>query len=136
MYLLDTNACIRILKNSSESIVKRLRQIDCNKIKLCSVVKGELIYGAYHSEYIHKNLKLLKNFFTPFECLPYDDDCDEEYGKIRAELASKGLLIGPNDLMIAATAKANDLIIITHNVREFSRVNGLKIEDWEKEETD
>ena len=131
MYLLDTNACICIIKNSSIVFLNRLKQTDCNDIKLCSVVKAELIYGAYHSGYEKKNLDLLKKFFLPFECLPFDDDCADEYGKIRANLSSKGLLIGPNDLMIASIAKANHLIVITHNTNEFNRVHGLKIEDWQ-----
>jgi len=112
MYLLDTNACICIVKNSSVHIISKLKQIDCNDIKLCSVVKAELYYGAYHSGYVEKNLNLLNNFFVPFECLPFDDDCAEEYGKIRSNLSSRGLLIGPNDLMIASIAKTNNLIII------------------------
>lgn len=131
MYLLDTNVCIRILKKSSLSVVERLQQQDSKDIKLCSIVKAELLYGAHHSERVEKNLKLLNKFFKPLECLPFDDSCAEDYGKIRANLASKGTLIGPNDLMIAATAKAHDLIIVTHNVDEFSRVEGLQVEDWE-----
>lgn len=131
MYLLDTNACIRILKNSSLSVVERLRQQDSKNIKLCSIVKAELLYGAHHSERIEKNLQLLNKFFEPLDCLPFDDFCAEEYGRIRAKLAYKGSLIGPNDLMIAATAKARDLIVVTHDVYEFSRVEGLRVEDWE-----
>ena len=131
MYLLDTNACIRILKKSSLSVVKRLQQQDSKNIKLCSIVKAELLYGAHHSERIEKNLQLLNKFFEPLDCLPFDDSCAEEYGRIRAYLAFKGSLIGPNDLMIAAIAKAHDLIVVTHNVDEFSHVEGLRVEDWE-----
>jgi tRNA(fMet)-specific endonuclease VapC len=133
MYLLDTNACICILKNSSTSLLEKLKQTDCNDIKLCSVVKAELFYGAYHSGYIEKNMNLLNKFFVPFECIPFDDVCAEEYGRIRSDLSSKGLLIGPNDLMIASIAKTNNLILITHNTREFNRVHGLEIEDWQSE---
>jgi len=131
MYLLDTNACIYIIKKKSQPLINKLKQTDCNTISLCSVVKAELIYGAYHSGYIKKNMNLLHNFFKPFECLPFDDYCAEEYGKIRSDLSSRGLLIGPNDLMIAAIAKANNLILITHNTNEFNRVNGLHVEDWQ-----
>jgi tRNA(fMet)-specific endonuclease VapC len=117
MYLLDTNACICIVKNSSVYLINRLKRTAFNDIKLCSVVKAELYYGAYHSGYVEKNIKLLNNFFVPFECLPFDDNCAEEYGKIRSDLSSRGLLIGPNDLMIASIAKANNLIIVTHNTK-------------------
>ena len=133
MYLLDTNACICIIKNSSKFLVNRLREAGCNDVKLCSIVKAELLYGAYHSAYVEKNLSLLKKFFVPFECLPFDDDCAEQYGKIRSKLSSEGLLIGPNDLMIASTAMANNLTIITHNTGKFKRIHGLKIEDWQSE---
>ena len=76
-------------------------------------------------------MSLLYNFFKPFGCLPFDDDCAEEYGIIRSDLSSKGLLIGPNDLMIAAIAKAKQLTVITHNTNEFNRVDGLNVEDWQ-----
>jgi len=71
MYLLDTNACICIIKNVSHLLINRLKQTDCNTIKLCSVVKAELIYGAYHSGFVKKNMNLLNIFFKPFECLPF-----------------------------------------------------------------
>lgn len=133
MYLLDTNVCICIIKNSSRFLIDRLRETDCNNLKLCSVVKAELLYGAYHSGYVEKNLGLLKKFFAPFECLPFDDDCAEQYGRIRSKLSSEGLLIGPNDLMIASIAMANNLTMVTHNTGEFKRVHGLKVEDWQAE---
>lgn len=136
MYLLDTNACICIVKNLSVPLINKVKQIDCNDIKLCSVVKAELYYGAYHSGYVEKNLNLLNNFFAPFECFPFDDDCAEEYGKIRSDLSSRGSLIGPNDLMIASIAKTNNLILVTHNTNEFKRVSGLMIEDWQLEKSD
>lgn len=131
MYLLDTNACIRILNNSSEPLVRNLRQHAPSEIRLCSIVKAELVHGARRSARIAENLQLLQHFFEPFTCLPFDDVCAEQYGIIRADLAREGALIGPNDLMIAATARAYDLILVTHNVGEFSRVVGLQIEDWE-----
>jgi len=133
MYLLDTNACIRILNNSSVSLVGRLRQHDPSDIRLCSVVKAELFYGARRSSQVSENLCLLQRFFAPFICLPFDDRCAEHYGLIRVDLERAGTPIGPNDLMIAATARAYDLVLVTHNTREFSRVVGLRLEDWELE---
>ena len=76
--------------------------------------------------------RLLTSFFAPLISLPFDDACAEEYGALRATLAAAGRPIGPNDLLIAATALAHDLTLVTHNLREFSRVAGLKIEDWEQ----
>ena len=131
IYLLDTNACIRVLNNSSTNLVRCLHEHSPSKIYLCSVVKAELLYGARKSSRPLENLQLLERFFFPFVCLPFDDRCAKHYGIIRSDLERKGTLIGPNDLMIASIAKADNLILITHNTREFSRVDGLQIEDWE-----
>jgi tRNA(fMet)-specific endonuclease VapC len=133
MYLLDTNACIRILNNSSVPLLARLRRHNPEDIFLSSVVKAELIYGAYHSSRAADNLRLLQRFFEPFISLPFDDRCADQYGRIRSELERDGIPIGPNDLMIAATATAHDLILVTNNTREFGRVVELQIEDWERE---
>jgi len=131
MYLLDTNACIRILNGTSARLVARLRQHEPLEIRLCAVVKAELLYGARHSGKAAANLRLLTRFFEPLVSVPFDDTCAEQYGIIRSELERLGTPIGPNDLMIAACAVANSLVLVTHNVAEFSRVAGLEIEDWE-----
>ena len=131
MYLLDTNACIRILNRTSERLVERLAQQAPVHIKLSAVVKAELLYGARRSERVDENLRLLTRFFAPFGTVPFDDPAAEHYGMIRAELARAGKPIGANDLLIAATARAHDLTLVTHNTQEFGRVHGLRIEDWE-----
>jgi len=130
-FLLDTNACVRILNHTSDSLVARLKQCTPSEMALCSVVKAELVYGARRSSRVSENLRLLERFFEPLTSLPFDDRCAEHYGLIRADLAREGKPIGPNDLMIAATARAHDLTLVTHNVAEFSRIVGLRIEDWE-----
>jgi tRNA(fMet)-specific endonuclease VapC len=101
------------------------------EVVLCSVVKAELIYGAQRSREPLQNLTKLAEFFAGFLSLPFDDRVAEVYGQMRAQLAARGHLIGPNDLMIAAIALANGLILVTHNVAEFGRVEGLNTEDWE-----
>ena len=131
-FLLDTNACIRLLNGTSQRLVDTMRHHDPSEICLCSVVKAELMYGAYRSSRTADNLRLLKRFFRPFLSIPFDDRCVEAYGLIRRDLESQGAPIGANDLLIAATARAHDLIVVTHNVREFGRVPGLEIEDWEE----
>ena len=70
-------------------------------------------------------------FISQFLSLPFDDAAAEEYGRLRAFLAKQGLPIGPNDLLIAATALANNVTLVTHNISEFERVPGLQIEDWQ-----
>ncbi len=133
MFLLDTNACIKALNRTSQPLVDRLGQSSPTEIRLCSIVKAELMYGARHSAHVANNLRILDQFFAPFISIPFDDTCSDCYGLIRADLASRGQMIGPNDLMIAAVAKAHDLTLVTHNIREFVRILGLRVEDWESD---
>ena len=130
-YLLDTNACIQVLNGTSPELVARLRAHASGEIGLSAVVRAELLCGARKSQRAEQNLKLLAAFFEPFPSVAFDDRCAEQYGAIRARLESVGQPIGPNDLLIAATALAHDLMLVTHNAREFSRVAGLRLEDWE-----
>jgi tRNA(fMet)-specific endonuclease VapC len=131
MYLLDTNACIAILNRSSTKIVDRFQARSPVEIGFSSVVKAELLFGARKSSRVEENLQVLARFFAPFRTIPFDDLCAEHYGSIRADLIRAGKPIGPNDLLIAATARAHDLTLVTANAGEFSRVIGLRIEDWQ-----
>lgn len=131
MYLLDSNVCVRYLKHAHAGIVARIRALDPNEIALCSVVKAELLYGARHSRAVESNLITLQSFFRPFQSFPFDDRCAEEAARIRADLAAQGTPIGPHDILIAATARAHDAVLVTHNTGEFARVTGLRLEDWE-----
>ncbi|MGB3754974.1 MAG: type II toxin-antitoxin system VapC family toxin [Rivularia sp. (in: cyanobacteria)] len=133
IYLLDTNACIVYLNRPMSGVRRRLQSLRSRDIAVCSVVKAELFYGAMKSNNPERTLALQSAFLNTFISLPFDDDAATIYGRIRAELANSGTPIGPYDLQIAAIALANNLILVTHNVREFSRVNGLQIEDWEEE---
>lgn len=130
-YLLDTNACIRYLNGQSESLRKQITTKSPQEIVLCSVVKAELFYGARKSNNPQRSLAKQQQFVNHFASLPFDDKSAEEYSQIRADLEKIGTPIGPNDLLIAAIAVANDITLVTHNTREFSRVKGLEIEDWE-----
>jgi tRNA(fMet)-specific endonuclease VapC len=130
-YLLDTNACIRYLNGRSESLRQQIISKNPNDIVLCSVVKAELFYGARKSQHPQRSLQKQQIFVNRFVSLPFDDKAAEEYSLIRAELEQAGTPIGPNDLMIAAIALANNVTLITHNTQEFGRVTGLQIEDWE-----
>jgi len=133
VFLLDTNACIHLLNGTSPALASRLQSYHPSELRLCSVVKAELLYGARKSRRVAENLEALRRFFEPFVSLPFDDRCSEQYGAIRAQLEALGTPIGPNDLIIAATARAHDLTLITHNVEEFSRVVGLPVQDWESD---
>ncbi len=130
-YMLDTNVCIRYLNGRSERVKQKLEQQKPEDIILCSIVKAELFYGAQKSQYPKRSLERQLRFVSRFVSLPFDDNAAEEYSKIRANLEQMGRPIGPNDLLIAAIAVANRVVLVTHNTREFGRIRGLKIEDWE-----
>jgi tRNA(fMet)-specific endonuclease VapC len=132
MYLLDSNACIRLLNESASSnMARKLAELTPDDIRLCSVVKSELYYGAYKSTRRDRNLANLNRFFSQFISLPFDDNAAIIAGQVRTQLDVAGTPIGSNDLLIAAIALSNDLTLVTHNTREFGRINGLKYEDWE-----
>lgn len=130
-HLLDTNTCIRYLNGSSVSVFERLDSLPESEIVVCSIVKFELHYGALRSNRTDKTLEQQATFLQRFRSLPFDDSAHQHASQIRADLARAGTPIGPYDLLIAAIALANNLTLVTHNTREFSRVNGLHLEDWE-----
>lgn len=131
MYLLDTNACINFLRDPQSRIGQRLVRVPYQDVVLCSVVKAELFYGVQRSHNPDDARQKLIAFAAHFLSLPFDDHVAAIYGEIRAYLAQRGQLIGPNDMFIAATALAHRATLVTHNTREFSRVPGLYLEDWE-----
>jgi len=130
-YLLDTNACIKFINGDSESIKLKLQSYKPEDILLCSIVKSELMYGVQKSTKTAKNRERLNQFFLPFESLSFDDNCAAVYSEIRASLEKKGNVIGAYDMQIAAIAIRYNLILVTHNTKEFLRIANLKIEDWE-----
>lgn len=132
-YLLDTNVCITYLNNAESPISERMQILKPSEIMLCTVVEAELYYGVMKSATPAKNLARLAPFLSQFISLPFDSKAAREFGRIRADLAKAGTPIGPYDLQIAAISLVNRLILVTHNTREFSRIAGLQLEDWEQE---
>ncbi len=130
-HLLDTNTCIRYLNGRSPHIVAKVRAIMPGDIVVCSVVKAELFAGAAKSQNPKKNLTTQQAFLDQFVSLPFDDAAAAIYGTTRATLEKAGTPIGPNDMLIAAIALANHVTLVTHNTREFARITGLVLEDWE-----
>lgn len=130
-FLLDTNTCIAYLNGRAVGVRRQLQALAPGDVVLCSVVKAELLYGARKSRDPATVVAKLQRFFAPLASLPFDDPAAQAYGTVRAELERAGTPIGPNDLMIAAIAQANGLTLVTHNVGEFRRVPGLRVEDWE-----
>ena len=113
-----------------EVVLEHLMQHDPLQICISSITMAELEYGVHNSSKPEQNRTALMMFLSEITILPFDSDASFEYGKIRYDLKSKGILIGGNDLLIAAHAKSLGLTLVTHNTREFSRVEGLSIEDW------
>ena len=130
-YLLDTNTCIQFLNDTHAGVKSQILAHQPSDLALCSVVKAELLYGAYRSARVAANLRRLEIFFAPMRCLPFDDSCVHTYGQLRASLTAKGAAIGANDMLIAAIALTYKLTVVTHNTREFARVDALALEDWE-----
>jgi tRNA(fMet)-specific endonuclease VapC len=133
-FLLDTNVCIGYLNGRAPGVLHRLQSIPVTDIVVCSVVKAELYFGARASLHPEQTLGKQQSFLELFTSLPFDDSAAEAYGRIRAQLRTLGTPIGPNDLMIAAIAVANNVTLVSHNTNEFSRVDGLGLEDWQAEE--
>ena len=131
MYLLDSNTCIEYLRSRNAGVIQRIRSEPTRNIKLCSVVLGELYYGAFQSADPTANLALLRKLLSKFGSLPFTDAAAEVYGDHRSKLRKLGTSIGPHDLQIAAIALVHGLTLVTHNVNEFTRVPGLLIEDWQ-----
>jgi tRNA(fMet)-specific endonuclease VapC len=131
-FLLDTNAFIDALNAKSSRVVQRLAQTPNSNVFVSAVVEAELLYGAAKSRDPFRAAAITSAFLAAFPRLSFDSKAAAQYGAIRATLEAAGIPIGPNDTMIAATALAYNLTIVTANVREFSRVAGLTVEDWTK----
>ncbi len=129
MKLLDADVCIAFLNGRDKKLERRLID-DAEELVLCSVVKAELLYGAACSQRPEENRRKLAVFFDTLDSLPFDDECAEVYGNVRATLRRNGTPIGPNDLLIAATALGHGVGVVTRNRREFERVEGLQVETW------
>lgn len=132
-YLLDTDTCIGWLRQNQPQIVARIQSRAQTDIVLCSVVVAELLFGVERSDPAHRANTGVRvdQMRQQFASLPFDDAAAEHYGRIRADLAGRGLLIGGNDMLIAAIALATGCTLVTHNTVEFGRVAGLAIEDWQ-----
>jgi len=132
-YLLDTNVCVVYLNGRSTWVRDRLLSTLTEDMVVCSVVKAELFYGALRSNNPTRTLERQQDFLGRFVSLPFGDEAAIACGQIRARLASAGTPIGTYDLQIAAISLINNLTLVTHNTREFERVEGLQVEDWEVE---
>lgn len=119
------------MRGKNFALKQKLESTITKDIAVCSIVKAELFYGSMKSINPQRNLILQQQFLSQFISLPFDDLAATTFGTIRAQLEALGTPIGAYDLQIAAIALTNNLTLITHNTREFQRINNLLIEDWE-----
>jgi tRNA(fMet)-specific endonuclease VapC len=129
-YLLDTNTCIYIINKKPSSAVNRIRSKQPDEVSISAITIAELEYGVHRSKHIDRNRIALLEFLVPFMILDFDQSAAAVYGSVRASLERKGTPIGPMDLLLAAQALSQQLVLVTNNVREFRRVAGLQIENW------
>lgn len=131
-YMLDTNICIYLIKKPPQAVFTKFKTLKLGDVCISSVTLSELMYGVQKSQDPEKNRAALSEFLSPIDIMQFDELAADSYGEVRAFLEKKGTLIGPLDTMIAAHAKSLGAILVTNNTKEFSRVMGLKIEDWVK----
>jgi tRNA(fMet)-specific endonuclease VapC len=118
------------MKGLAKNVLKHFQELSPDHIKIPSIVKAELLYGAYKSQKTDENLNKLDIFLSPFEIVSFDSNVSQVYGEIRAILEKKGTPIGPNDLIIASIVLSMKGVLVTNNIKEFSRVKNLKTVDW------
>ena len=129
-YMPDTNTCTYVIKHKPETVFQKLQNINPEDVCISSVTYAELVHGVEKSAAVEKNRLALSMLLANMEILDFDVDAADCYGKIRAALEKKGTPIGPLDMMIAAHAQSLGYTVVTNNVKEFSRVSALQIENW------
>ena len=130
VYYLDTNICIFHMRRPFGILADRINAIEPERIKIPAVVKGELLVGAEKSKRRNETLTETLAFLMPYEIVPFEDSMLMTYAKIRASIELRGQKIGYNDTIIAATVLARKGILVTNNINEFGRIDGLNHEDW------
>jgi tRNA(fMet)-specific endonuclease VapC len=131
-YLLDTNVCVDYLTGRYPRVTRRIQQAQPDDVCVSSVAVAELRYGAEKSARRQQNHERLDIFLREVACVDFDSNAASVYGRIRAGLEKKGVVIGPYDLQIGAHALSLGLVLVSDNVREFRRVSGLKVENWRR----
>lgn len=129
-HLLDTCICVFLIRSRSQKIRDRIETFEIGDLAVSAVTEAELRYGADKSQDPDKNHRQLDHLFLTLPVVPFDSLAAVAYGKLRAELERIGKVIGPLDMLIAAHARSLELVVVTNNVGEFSRVSGLSVEDW------
>lgn len=129
-YMLDTNICIYAIKKKPEKVLSKLKDKNPEDICISAVTYAELACGVEKSAEVERNRLALSLLLASIEILDFDSKAAEEYGSVRANLEKRGVPIGPLDMMIAGHARSLGYTVVTNNLKEFSRVDGLKTENW------
>lgn len=132
-YLLDTNVCIEIVRGRHSGIQTRMAALSYGNVAICSIVWAELELGAHLSPKGYARARIPIEVFTLLPQWLFDRDSAERYAQLRVDLQRRGQLIGDHDMQIGAIALVHGLILVTHNTREFGRIPGLQLEDWQIE---
>ena len=128
-YLLDTNIVIYVIKRRPPEVLHTFNQ-NASRMAISSITLAELFHGAEKSARMADNLRVIEDFTSRLEVLPYTSKAAHHYGSIRAALESQGQTIGVNDLHIAAHARSEGLVLVTNNLKDFERVPALQTENW------
>ena len=129
-YMLDTDTCSYIMKRSNERVMQRLQAMPVRDVCVSVVSKAELLYGVEISTRRERDEGALRAFLKYVEVLPFPDEASPHYARLRADLKKRGMMIGSNDLLIAAHALSLGMTLVTNNTQEFKRVRDLVIENW------
>jgi tRNA(fMet)-specific endonuclease VapC len=129
MYLLDTDIVIHWLRER-RGVVDRIEGCRPGELSISAVTLAELYYGAHRSAQVDKNLRQVQKAKTHLQVLAVEDSVAREYGRLRAVLAAEGKAISPNDLFIAATARAHGFTLVTNNTAHFEHIRDLRLESW------
>lgn len=129
-WMLDTDTCIALIKRRPPNLLTRLQTKAVGDVGLSSITLAELHFGVAKSTRRAQNRAALDQFLLPLDIAGFDEIAAESYGNVRATLQAKGTPIGPLDTLIAGHALSLNVVLVTHNVKEFKRVGNLRLEDW------
>lgn len=129
-YMLDTNICIYIIKQKPVKILETFKLLNIGDVCISSITYAELQYGVFKSVHKEKNKIALINFLAPIDIIPFSEKSAVQYGEIRAGLENRGQPVGAYDLLIAAHALSESLILVTNNLKEFKKIKGLHVLNW------
>ncbi|MEH2161197.1 MAG: type II toxin-antitoxin system VapC family toxin [Nostoc sp.] len=129
-YLLDTNICIYLIKQKPQKVLDKFQTLSISDVGISSITIAELEYGVAKSQQQEKNRIALMQFLLPLEIVEFNQASATIYGSIRSDLESQGLIIGAMDMLIASHAVSLGVTLVTNNVREFSRISTLLLENW------